>query len=72
MKKFTANQEVTARSVCNHDCVFEGTIIKRTAKTVTVKTMMKGVTRCKIHLDIEGNEYIFPFGKYSMAPIFRA
>jgi hypothetical protein len=39
---------------------------------VTIKTRMAGVKRCKIHLDIDGHEMIFPFGSYSMATIFRS
>jgi len=71
MNQFTANQEVSTRSSCNSDCIFEGTILKRTAKTVTVKSM-GDTKRCKIHMEDDGSEYIFPYGQYSMAPIFRA
>lgn len=78
MSAFTANQEVSTNSICDSNCVFRGTIIKRTAKTVTLK--MHGVNgiqdmdarRCKIHLDSEGNEFVYPLGRFSMAPIFRA
>lgn len=71
MKTFTTNQQLSTRSICDHDCIFEGVIVKRTAKTVTINTRMKGEARCKIHLNDEG-EFIFPFGRYSMAPVFRA
>ena len=72
MKKFTANQDLSARSICNHDCIFEGKVIKRTAKMVTINTRMSGEKRVKIHIDMEGNEYCFPHGQHSMATIFRA
>lgn len=71
MKKFTAGQTLESRSICDHNCIFTGTVIKRTAKTVTINTRMKGEKRCKIHTNDEG-EFIFPFGQYSMAPVFRA
>jgi len=71
MKKFEVNQQLTARSICNHECIFTGSVIKRTSKTVTIKTD-HGIERRKIFLDSEGNEMIWPFGTYSMAPIFRA
>ncbi|MBE9515952.1 MAG: hypothetical protein IME93_03125 [Proteobacteria bacterium] len=72
MNTFTTGQQLSARSICDHDCVFEGQVLKRTAKTVTINTRMKGVSRCKVHNDEQGNEFIFPYGRYSMAPIFRA
>jgi hypothetical protein len=71
MKQFTTGQKLKARSICDHDCIFTGTVIKRTTKTVTIKTDMQGVKRCKIHNRGEG-EFIYPFGQYSMSPTFRA
>jgi hypothetical protein len=70
-KRFEAGQVVSCRSACDHDCVWTGTILKRTAKTVTVKLEHEKERRCKIHV-IRGQEFIFPFGNYSMAPIIRA
>lgn len=72
MNKFTANQNITGRSVCDAECVFSATVIKRTAKTVTITGRDNDQKRCKIHLDTDGNEYVFPYGQYSMAPIMRA
>lgn len=72
MNQFTQGQELSARSIGDHNCVFTSTVIKRTAKTVTIKVHGES-KRCKIHSDQYSNgEYIFPFGRYSMAPIFRA
>jgi hypothetical protein len=71
MYKFKVNQQLSARSTCDHDCIFKATVVKRTAKTVTITTSSDDEKRCKIHLDGE-NEYIFPYGRYSMAAIFRA
>lgn len=73
MKKFTVNQKIKARSICDHNCVWEGEVLKRTTKTVTVRVDGEnGPKRCKIHLDGEGNEFIYPLGRYSMCPIMRA
>jgi hypothetical protein len=72
MRKFTDSQQLSSRSICDHNCIFRGVVIKRTAKTVTVTTAMKGVKRCKVHFDSNGDEFIFPFGQYSMSPVFRA
>lgn len=71
MNVFTIGQELSTRSICNHDCVFTGTILKRTAKFVTINVYNEE-KRCKVHLDQDGNEYIYPHGQYSMAAIFRA
>ena len=71
MKTFKAGQKLSQRSICDNDCIFTGTIVKRTAKTATVMTAMKGEKRCKIHND-ENGEFIYPHGQYSMAATFHA
>lgn len=71
MKKFEANQEIKARSICDSNCVFEAVVVKRTAKTVTIN-LRNEEKRVKIYTDDDGVEFIFPFGQYSMAPIMRA
>jgi hypothetical protein len=71
MKKFEVNTEVTARSVCDHNCVWTAVVLKRTPKTVTVKMDNGDVKTCRIQDRGEG-EYIFPLGVYSMAPVMRA
>ncbi len=72
MKKFKPGQELSSRSICDHDCIFTGKVIQRTDKTVTIDTDMTGIKRRKVHIDNDGNEFIFPFGQHSMAAIFRA
>ncbi len=71
MNTFIENQTLEARSACNYDCIFTGKVIKRTAKTVTVDIKSFGEKRCKIHNTGDG-DFIYPLGRYSMAPIFRA
>ena len=71
MNKFTTGQKLSTRSACDHECIFTATVLKRTAKTVTIETDMEGVKRCKIHNYGDG-EFILPFGNYSMAPVFTA
>ena len=70
MNAFYETQILTARSACDSGCHFTGQVAKRTAKTVTIITT-DGIKRCKIHHGSDG-EYVYPFGKYSMAPVFRA
>lgn len=68
--RFEVGRTYQTRSICNHDCIFEIVITKRTAKFVTVDKRGE-VTRCKIHM-IDGKEVIFPYGQYSMCPVFHA
>lgn len=71
MTKFHVDQNLSTCSICDSNCIFTATVLNRTEKTVTIKTNMDGVKRCKIHVRDE-QEFIFPFGRYSMAPIFTA
>lgn len=69
MRTFQPGTTVTARSICDYECIFTCDIIARTPKTATVLVMGKE-KRCKISQDSE-SEYMLPMGRYSMAPIFR-
>mgnify|MGYP001024731405 FL=1 len=68
--RFEVGKTYQTRSICNHDCIFKITITKRTEKFVTVDKRGE-TTRCKIHM-IDGKEVIFPYGQYSMCPVFHA
>ena len=72
MNTFTQGQALSTRSIGDSECIFTGTVIKRTAKTVTVNTCIYGERRCKIYTDDQGNEFIYPHGRHSMCPTFRA
>lgn len=61
---------LTAHSIGDCNCIFSVQILKRNKSFVTVKAM-GNESRCKVHSD-ETGEYIYAFGKYSMAPLFRA
>ena len=72
IKRFEAKKDYTTRSVCDYNCIFTTTILKRTKKTVLILNGMdKHPIRRKIHI-YDNAECIFPFGSYSMAPILRA
>jgi hypothetical protein len=68
---FQIGQAYSGRFVGDADSVFQVQILARTAKTVTVMGP-KGMAQHRVSLDHEGGEQIFPFGKYSMAPVCRA
>lgn len=70
MKRFEINKTYTNGR--NLDYKWTATILKRTAKTVTIKEpVTKEIVRKKIYIT-DNTEYIFPTGIYSMAPIVRA
>lgn len=70
MGKFEVGKTYTTRSACDHNCIFSHEILNRTAKTVTIKGHGE-IIRRKIHI-YDGNETIYPYGTYSMAPILTA
>ena len=67
---FEIGKTYETRSACDHECIFTAIVLKKTAKTVTIKTM-DGLKRCAVH-HFEGDDFIYPLGRYSMAPIIRA
>ena len=71
MSIFKINQQLTCRAIGDHNIVYTANVIKRTAKTVTIKDKYSAEKRCKIHTT-DGGEFIFPDGRYSMCPVFRA
>jgi len=68
---FQAGNTYGGRFIGDADAVFQVKILARTAKTVTVAGP-QGLKRLRISLDHEGGEQVYPFGKYSMAPVCRA
>ena len=73
MKRFQANQDYSARSICDSNCIFTFKVVRRTAKSIwIVGGQIKEITRKAITISDDGNEMIFPLGKYSMAPVLRA
>lgn len=47
-KKFEVGRTYATRSVCNSECIFKITIIKRTEKTVTIDEGNGKTKRCKL------------------------
>lgn len=65
-----AGQTLTARSVCDYECVFTAEVLERKGAFVTVKA--QGNTRRVKVMNLGDGEFIYAMGKYSMCPIFRA
>ena len=78
MKKFEVGKRYTHGWIGDCELFTTWTVIKRTAKTVTIKeegTQLNNVKTCRIIDRLsqwEGAECVFPFGQYSMAPTLRA
>lgn len=74
MTKFEAGKTYFMRAIGDHDCVWEYTVTKRTASTVTLDNG-KGSIVCKINKKVSewnNTESVYPLGRYSMAPVLRA
>jgi hypothetical protein len=68
---FQIGQSYSGRFIGDADAVFQVKILARTAKTVTVLGP-QGMAQHRVSRDHDGGEQIYPFGKYSMAPVCRA
>ena len=69
MNKFAAGKTYRSRSPCDHNCVIDVRVVKRTPKTVVTDNGK----RLKIHTSrYDGSEYVMPWGSYSMAPCVYA
>ena len=75
IKRFETGKTYSMRSVCNQDCVWTYTVIKRTACTVTLKDEYGKIQTCRISklgIKIFNEESCQPLGNYSIAPTLRA
>ena len=68
---FTPGEELSCRSLGDWDCIFRFTVLKRTAKFVTL-AYYDDTMRVGVKVDRDGNEYCHPFGTYSMCATLRA
>ena len=69
---FSINKNYFARFVCDADSLLNVSVVKRTAKFLTISLYGREQKRCKIMKDENNVEFIYPLGSYSMAPICRA
>ena len=74
-KVFEVGKTYYTRSICNHDCVITGKVLRRTAATVTMEVRGEGVKTLRISKGLSamcGAEAVKPWGSYSMAPTLTA
>lgn len=69
-KKIEAGQTLTARSICDYDCIYKLEVLSRKGAFAVIK-WMNNEMRKKVLIDSDGCEFIMP-ERYSMAPIFKA
>lgn len=70
MLKFEIGKTYSHNFVCDSGCWVDWTVLKRTAKTVTIESRGRTFRRA-IKTD-DRYEYCLPTGSYSMAPILTA
>jgi hypothetical protein len=68
--QFQVGRTYSTRSIGDHECIYSFTILKRTAKSVTVEVYGKTVRRGVY--EWHGVECFKPFGTYSMCAIIHA
>ena len=68
-KTIQAGTTITARSICDNDCIFKAEVLTRKGNYVTVK-VMNSIVRKKVKVGYDGSEYVMALGTYSMAPAF--
>ena len=74
MTKFEIGKQYSMTSPCDHNCVWNYTVISRTASTITI-TDGKETKTCRIVKQLSeyrGTETVRPLGNYSMCPLLSA
>lgn len=69
--KFETGKTYATASICDSECIFSMTVIRRTAKTLVVNVDSWGEKRLRVTV-IDGVETVMPLGRYSMAPVITA
>ena len=71
MIKFKVGKSYKMNSLCDTDCVWSYTVVRRTAKTLWIKCEADQVTSNRISV-YDNIERVYPLGKYSMCPVLTA
>ena len=71
---FKVGETYATRSICDNDCIYSATVVRRTAKTVTFREDGREYTRriSKGLSEFCGCEAVHPHGTFSMCPTFTA
>jgi len=68
---FDAGRTYSMTSVCDSNCRWTFKVVRRTAKSVWLMDDSGEISR-RVISRYNGEEQVFPLGKYSMAPILGA
>ena len=74
-KQFITGQTYGTSSICDSNCIFRFTVIRRSEKSLWLKDhsgIKKGVYRVKITDYDQENETCSPLGSYSMSPVINS
>ncbi len=70
MTTIQPNTTITAKSICDSNCIFSAYVVER--KGDYVRLQMDGKTFSKkVKKSFDGSEYVLALGSYSMAPAFK-
>jgi hypothetical protein len=70
--QFVVGTTYATRSICDHDCIFQATIVKRTDKSVWISRPGRDYVARKSISVYEGVEQFAPNGRHSMCAIIGA
>ena len=70
-KTFEVGNTYSARSACDHTAVWTWTVVKRSAKFLTLEASDGKNVRVGVKVS-NGAEWALPMGSFSMAPVIRA
>jgi len=65
------NTTITAKSVCDSNCIFSVKVLDRKNDTVTLQFNNEAPFKKKVKKSYDGSEYVMALGTYSMAPMFK-
>ena len=71
-KTFEAGKTYQTRSICDSNCIISVTVVSRTAQFLKTLVGGKPKTLRVGSYQIDGAEFVKPWGSYSMAPIVTA
>ena len=69
--EFVVGTHLECRSIADYDCIFRFTVVKRTAKFVTLQYFGQEL-RVAIRKGSDGREFCYPLGTHSMSAILYA
>ena len=70
MTTIQPNTTITAKSICDSNCIFSAKVLDRKGDMVTIQFNNETPFKKKVKRSFDGSEYVMALGTYSMAPAF--